>query len=203
MKSQSSDKTRQEFLPRPTRQEAKLAVRTLIAYIGDDPTRDGVLDTPGRVLDAYGELYRGYAEDPIDVLDKTFGDTTEYKDFILVKNIPFNSHCEHHMLPFRGMVHIAYLPHDRFVGLSKLARLVDVFALRLQSQENMTAQIAAAIEAAMRVRGVAILISAEHTCMTVRGIKKWGTSTTTSKFSGQFLEQPSLQTRFMNLVSAR
>ncbi|HMJ43990.1 MAG TPA: GTP cyclohydrolase I FolE [Pseudolabrys sp.] len=186
--------------PRPSREEAMAAVRTLIAYVGDNPSREGLLDTPKRVVEAYSELYRGYRESPVNVLNRTFGETAGYKDFVLVKDISFNSHCEHHMMPFGGRAHIAYIPIDRVVGLSKLARLVDIFARRLQTQEQMTSQIAAAIEDILKVRGVAVMIEAEHTCMSVRGIKKQGASTTTTKFSGVFQKEASEQVRFMTLV---
>jgi GTP cyclohydrolase I len=185
---------------RPSREGAEAAVRTLIAYVGDNPSREGVLDTPRRFVEAYSELYQGYRESPVNVLNRTFGETAGYKDFVLVKDISFNSHCEHHMMPFSGWAHIAYIPIDRVVGLSKLARLVDIFARRLQTQEQMTSQIAAAIEDVLKVRGVAVMIEAEHTCMSVRGIKKPGTSTTTTKFSGVFQKEASEQVRFMTLV---
>ena len=143
--------------PRPSREAAEEAVRTLIAYAGDDATREGVLDTPKRVIDAYEEIYEGYRESPAEALDKTFSETGGYDDFVLVKDIQFNSHCEHHMMPFYGKAHVAYMPTDRVVGLSKLARLVDVYAHRLQTQEHMTSQIATAIEEVLKPRGVAVM----------------------------------------------
>src|SRR5262245_16629665 len=148
--------------PRPSREDAEAAVRTLLAYIGDDPNREGLLDTPKRVIGAYDELYRGYRESPVETLDRTFSETAAYDDFVLVRDIGFNSHCEHHMMPFTGRAHVAYMPVDRVVGLSKLARLVDVYARRLQTQEHMTAQIATAIEEILKPRGVAVMIEAEH-----------------------------------------
>src|SRR5437764_14356075 len=149
-------------VPKPAREEAEAAVRTLIAYAGDNPDREGLLDTPRRVIDAFAELYRGYEECPSDVLERTFSEIGRYEDFVLVRDITFNSHCEHHMMPFMGKAHIAYKPIDRVVGLSKLARLVDVYARRLQTQEHMTSQIATAIEEILNPRGVAVMIEAEH-----------------------------------------
>ena len=142
-------------VPKPTREQALTAVRTLIAFVGDNPDREGLRDTPKRVIDAYEELYSGYRECPVDVLERTFSEIGRYDDFVLVRDIAFNSHCEHHMMPFMGKAHIAYKPVDRVVGLSKLARLVDVYARRLQTQERMTSQIATAIEEILAPRGVA------------------------------------------------
>ncbi len=160
------------MLPKPSREEALVAVRTLIAYAGDNPDREGLRDTPRRVINSYEELYRGYRECPIDVLERTFGEIGKYDDFVLVREIAFNSHCEHHMMPFMGKAHIAYKPVDRVVGLSKLARLVDVYAHRLQTQEHMTSQIATAIEEILSPRGVAVMLEAEHMCMSVRGVRE-------------------------------
>lgn len=189
--------------PRPSREEAEAAVRTLIAYAGDDATREGVLDTPKRVVDAYDELFQGYREVPADSLDRTFSETSGYNDFVLVKDIPFNSHCEHHMMPFFGLAHIAYKPTDRVVGLSKLARLVDTYAKRLQTQENMTAQIATALEEVMKPKGVAVMLEAEHTCMTMRGVAKPGSLTMTTHFSGTFRDDPNELVRFMSLLRGK
>ena len=155
---------------RPSREEAEAAVRALIAYIGDDPTREGLLATPKRVVAALDELYRGYREVPAEALARTFGETEPYDDFVLIRDIGFTSHCEHHMMPFYGKAHVAYRPVERVVGLSKLARLVDVYARRLQTQEQLTSQIAAAIEEVLKPHGVAVMIEAEHTCMSVRGV---------------------------------
>jgi len=190
-------------LPRPSRDEAEAAVRTLIAYAGDDAAREGVLDTPKRVVDAYDELFQGYREVPADSLDRTFSETSGYSDFVLVKDIPFNSHCEHHMMPFFGLAHIAYKPTDRVVGLSKLARLVDTYAKRLQTQENMTAQIATALEEVMKPQGVAVMLEAEHTCMTMRGVAKPGSLTMTTHFSGTFRDDPNELVRFMSLLRGK
>ncbi|TAK49391.1 MAG: GTP cyclohydrolase I FolE [Xanthobacteraceae bacterium] len=189
-------------LPRPTRAEAEAAVRTLLGYIGESPDREGLIDTPRRVVEAYDELFRGYNEDPVELLDRTFGETAGYDDFVLIRDIAFNSHCEHHMMPFYGKAHVAYAPVDRVVGLSKLARLVDVFALRLQTQEHLTGQIAAAIEATLRPRGVAVLVEAEHTCMSVRGVAKQGALTVTTRFTGLFRDDRETQARFLDLVRA-
>jgi GTP cyclohydrolase I len=186
--------------PKPSREEALAAVRTLIAYAGDNPQREGLLDTPKRVIDAYEELYSGYRECPADVLERTFSEIGKYDDFVLVRDIAFNSHCEHHMMPFMGKAHIAYKPVDRVVGLSKLARLVDVYARRLQTQEHMTSQIATAIEEILSPRGVAVMLEAEHMCMSVRGVEKPGSSTITTQFTGSFRDNPDDQVRFITMV---
>ena len=187
-------------LPRPSREEAELAVKTLLAYIGEDATREGLLDTPRRVVEAYDELFQGYHMCPAEVLNRTFGETAGYDDFVLVRDIEFQSHCEHHMMPFYGKAHIAYTPVERVIGLSKLARLVDIFAHRLQTQEHLTAQIAGAIDTVLKPRGVAVLVEAEHTCMSVRGIAKHGASTLTTRFTGVFRNNPDEQNRFLSLV---
>jgi GTP cyclohydrolase IA len=185
---------------RPSREEAESAVRTLIAFAGDDPSREGLLDTPKRVIGAYEELYSGYREAPDEILDRTFSETGGYDDLVLVRDIPFHSHCEHHMMPFFGKAHIAYLPIERVVGLSKLARLIDVFALRLQTQEHLNSQVALAIEKVLKPRGVAVMIEAEHTCMSMRGVAKAGTMTITTQFLGCFRDDPGAQSRFLTLV---
>jgi GTP cyclohydrolase I len=189
--------------PRPSRDAAEAAVKTLIAYIGDNPEREGLLATPRRVVEAFDELYQGYDANPADVLDRTFGETAGYDDFVLIRDITFHSHCEHHMMPFTGKAHVAYAPVDRVVGLSKLARLVDIFARRLQTQEHLTAQVASAIEDILKPRGVAVMIEAEHTCMSVRGVGKSGAQTVTSRFTGLFRDDPAEQARFMSLVRGR
>jgi GTP cyclohydrolase I len=186
--------------PRPSRAEAEAAVRTLIAYLGDNPDREGLLATPQRVLGAFEEIYRGYAECPAEVLDRTFAEIGTYDDFVLVKDIAFYSHCEHHMMPFFGKAHIAYMPVERVVGLSKLARLVDVYAHRLQSQEHLTAQVATAIEEVLKPRGVAVLLEAEHLCMSLRGVQKPGTQTVTTHFGGIFRDDATQQMRFMTML---
>jgi len=187
-------------VPRPSREQAEAAVRTLLAFTGDDPAREGLLETPKRVVDAYDEMFQGYRECPLDVLDKTFGEIGSYNDFVLVKDITFNSHCEHHIMPFFGKAHIAYKPVDRVVGLSKLARLVDVYARRLQTQEHMTAQIATALVEILKPQGVAVMLEAEHMCMSIRGVTKPGSLTVTTQFSGLFENNPQEQVRFMTMV---
>jgi GTP cyclohydrolase I len=186
--------------PRPSREQAEAAVRTLIAYAGDNPTREGLVETPKRVAEAFEELYRGYRECPADVLDRTFSEIGTYDDFVLVRDIPFNSHCEHHMMPFIGRAHIAYKPVEKVVGLSKLARLVDVYARRLQTQEHLTWQIATAIDEILKPRGVAVMLEAEHMCMSLRGVEKPGSSTITSQFAGSFRDNIEEQVRFITMV---
>lgn len=185
---------------RPSRAEAEQAVRTLLAYIGEDHGREGLLETPRRVVEAYDELFRGYHEDPAELLNRTFGETAGYDDFVLVRDIAFTSHCEHHVMPFYGRAHIAYVPVDRVVGLSKLARLVDVFAHRLQTQEHMTSQIVLAVEESLRPRGIAVMLEAEHTCMSVRGVAKAGASTITTRFTGIFHDDVNERNRFLSMV---
>jgi GTP cyclohydrolase I len=185
---------------RPTREQAEAAVRTLIAYVGDDPDREGVLETPKRVVGAFEEIYRGYRECPAEILDRTFSEMGSYDDFVLVRDIYFASHCEHHMMPFVGKAHIAYRPVSRVVGLSKLARLVDVYARRLQTQEHLTSQIATAIDEILGPRGVAVMLDAEHMCMSLRGVEKHGASTITTKFLGTFKDDSNEQVRFITSV---
>ena len=200
-KAPLSDHVRQATqAPRPSREEAEAAVRTLIAYAGDYPDREGLLETPKRVVDAYDELYGGYRECPAEVLDRTFSEIGKYDDFVLVRDIAFSSHCEHHMMPFTGKAHIAYKPIERVVGLSKLARLVDIYARRLQTQEHMTSQIATAIDEILNPRGVAVMLEAEHMCMSVRGVEKPGSSTITTQFIGSFRDSPEEQVRFMSML---
>jgi GTP cyclohydrolase I len=187
---------------RPTREEAEAAVRTLIAYAGDDPDREGLLETPQRVVRAYEELFRGYRETPEELLSRTFSEIADYREMVLVRDITFASHCEHHMIPFTGKAHIAYLPEKEVVGLSKLARLVDVYAKRLQTQEHLTAQIGAALEEHLKPRGVAVMLEAEHMCMALRGVQRQGSSTMTLYFGGEFRDNPAEQARFMTMVRA-
>ena len=198
--SEHVSKAPEPVSPRPSRDEAEKAVRTLLAYIGDNPDREGLLDTPKRVVGAYEELYRGYRESPAEALERTFSETGNYDDLVLVRGITFNSACEHHMMPFTGCAHVAYMPVDKVVGLSKLARLVDVYARRLQTQEHMNAQIATAIEEILKPRGVAVMLEAEHTCMSLRGVEKPGALTVTTQFRGAFRDDPNEQLRFINLV---
>jgi len=188
---------------RPSQAEAEAAVRTLIAWAGDDPNREGLLETPARVTKAFGEFFAGYGQNAGTVLSKTFKDVGGYDDIVLVRDIPFNSHCEHHMVPFIGKAHIAYLPHDGVVGLSKLARLVEVFARRLQTQENLTAQIVDAINEHLNPRGAAVMLEAEHMCMTMRGVRAHGVATITHRFTGVFAEDRVEQDRFFAMVRGR
>lgn len=185
---------------RPSREEVEAAVRVLIAWTGDHPDRDGVKDTPARVVSAFEELYEGYRQDPAAVLERQFDEDGGYDDVVLVKDIPFYSHCEHHMMPFTGKVHIAYYPGEKVAGLSKLARVVEIFARRLQSQERLTAEIVAALDTALHPRGIAILVEAEHHCVIHRGVRAHGTSTVTTQFTGAFRDDPAEQVRFMTLV---
>ncbi len=190
-------------IERPSLAEAEAAVRTLIAYAGDDPAREGLLETPARVAKAYREFYAGYEEDPAAILDRVFDEAGGYDDIVLLRDIPFHSHCEHHMVPFIGNAHIAYLPKDGVVGLSKLARLVDAYARRLQMQERLTQQIADAIETGLQPRGVAVLIEAEHHCVSMRGARKSGVSTVTTSFKGVFSTDRDERARFLQLVEGR
>jgi GTP cyclohydrolase I len=185
---------------RPSEAEAEQAVRTLLRYIGEDPDREGLLDTPMRVVKSYKELFSGYGQNADEVLGRTFEEVSGYDDMVLVKDIPFFSHCEHHMVPIIGKAHIAYLPDGKVLGLSKLARTVDIFARRLQTQESMTAQIAAAIDENLAPRGTAVFIEADHMCMAMRGVQKLGASTMTTTFTGVFKSDPREQARFMSML---
>ena len=185
--------------PRPSHEDAEAAVKTLIAFAGDDPAREGLRDTPARVVSAYEELFRGYRECPLDVLDRTFSEIGRYDDLVLIRDVPFSSHCEHHMAPFIGKAHVAYIPIERVVGLSKLARLIEVYARRLQTQEHLTSQVATAIDEILKPRGVAVMLEAEHLCMSMRGVQKPGVSTVTTQFTGSFREATE-QVRFITLV---
>ena len=189
-----------EPAPRPTREEAEAAVRTLLRWAGDDPTREGLLETPKRVVKAYEEFFEGYNQNPAEVLNKLFEQVEGYDDMVLVKDIPFASHCEHHMVPFVGKAHIAYFPSEGVVGLSKLARLVDVFARRLQTQETMTAQIVQALDSTIHSRGTAVMVEAEHMCMSMRGVMKQGAVTVTTQFTGLFRDDPAEQVRFFTML---
>lgn len=188
--------------PRPTRAEAEAAVRVLLRWAGDDPDREGLLDTPARVAKAYKELFAGYDENPAEILARVFEEVHGYDDLVLVRDIPFFSHCEHHMVPFVGVAHIGYYPSEDggVVGLSKFARLVDVFARRLQTQEALTAQIVGAIDLNLRPRGCAVMIEAEHMCMSMRGVRKQGAKTVTTQFTGAFRNDPAEQVRFFTLL---
>ena len=184
----------------PTRAEVEDAVRVLIAWVGDNPDRAGVRDTPKRVAAALEELYEGYRLDPAEVLGRTFEEDGGYDDMVLVRDIPFYSHCEHHMMPVTGRAHIAYYPSDKVAGLSKFARVVDIFARRLQTQERMTAEVVGAIDDALHPRGLAIMVEAEHHCVTRRGTRAHGARTTTTQFTGVFRDDPAEQMRFITLV---
>ena len=185
---------------RPSREEAEAAVRTLLAWLGDDPNREGLKDTPKRMVRAYEEFFRGYKENAEDVLDRTFGEIGTFDDMVVVRDIPFYTHCEHHMVPVIGRAHIAYFPIERVVGLSKFARVIDIYARRLQTQEHLTSQIIGAIDENLKPRGVAVMIEAEHLCMAMRGVQKNGVSTVTTQFTGVFRDDPAEQVRFFNLV---
>jgi GTP cyclohydrolase I len=200
MKPQAAKSLSSLTFPRPSQEEAEAAVRTLIAWAGDDPTREGLLDTPRRVTKAYREFFAGYEEDPKAILSKTFKEVGGYDDIVLVKDIPFSSHCEHHMVPFVGKAHIAYLPHEGVVGISKLARLVEVFSKRLQVQEVLTAQIIDAINEHLNPRGAAVLLEAEHMCMSIRGVRAHGALTVTQRFTGVFAEEKAEQDRFFEML---
>ena len=185
---------------RPSQDAAEDAVRTLLAWAGDNPNREGLLDTPARVVKAFQEYFSGYDEDPAEALSRTFEDVGGYDDIVMLRDIEFNSHCEHHIAPFIGRAHVAYLPTKAIVGISKLARVVDIYARRLQTQETMTAQIANCIDEQLAPRGVAVMLEAVHTCMSMRGISKRNVTTITTQFTGEFKSNPVLQARFINLV---
>ncbi len=196
----SADRRAEANGGRPSREEAEAAVRTLIRWAGDDPSREGLRDTPQRVVKSFEELFSGYGQNPAEVLERVFEDVEGYGDIVLVRDIPFASHCEHHMAPFVGRAHLAYYPSRGVVGLSKLGRLIDVFARRLQTQEALTVQIAEAMDDALKPRGVAVMLEAEHLCMTIRGVQKPGASTVTLQFVGVFKDDPAEQARFLTLV---
>ena len=181
--------------------EAEEAFKTILAWMGEDPSREGLLETPKRVVKAFKEYFKGYKEDPIQLLDKTFGDVDGYDDMVIQKNISVQSHCEHHMAPIIGKAHVAYIPNERVVGLSKLARVVEVFSKRLQTQERLTMQIANTLMGALDAKGVAVTIDSTHQCMTMRGIKKEQATTVTNYYLGQFKEDLSYQNRYLRLIS--
>ena len=181
--------------------EAEEAFRTIIAWMGEDPSREGLLETPKRVVKAFKEYFKGYKEDPKEILNKTFGDVNGYDDMVIQKNISVQSHCEHHMAPIIGVAHVAYIPKDRVVGLSKLARVVEVFSKRLQTQERLTMQIANTLMKGLDAHGVAVTIDATHQCMTMRGIKKEKATTVTNYFMGKFKNDLSYQDRFLRYIA--
>ena len=181
--------------------EAEEAFKTILTWMGEDPTREGLLETPKRVVKAFKEYFGGYTQDAEQILDKTFGDVEGYDDMVVEKNISVSSHCEHHMAPIVGIAHVAYIPNERVVGLSKLARVVEVFSKRLQTQERLTMQVAKALMESLDAKGVAVTIDAAHQCMTMRGIKKENATTVTNYFLGQFKEDLSIQNRYLRFIS--
>ena len=185
---------------RPTREQAEDAIRTLLRWAGDDPEREGLQDTPSRVVRSYEEFFRGYEADPVEILERTFEETDGYDEMVLLRDIRFESHCEHHMAPIIGKAHVAYLPGRRVVGISKLARLVEAYAKRLQIQEKMTAQIANAIRNVLQPSGVAVVIEASHQCMTTRGIHKPGALMVTSRMLGAFRDNPATRREFLAMI---
>jgi GTP cyclohydrolase I len=187
-------------IERPTIQQAEEAVRTLIAWAGDNPDREGLRETPKRVVNAYREFFSGYDEDPAKILGKTFEEIGDYEEMVLLKDMRMESHCEHHMVPFIGKAHIAYIPDKKVVGISKIARLLDAYGKRLQTQEVMTIQIAKTINDVLKPKGVAVLIDAKHQCMTTRGIHKINTSTITTSMLGSFKTDPQMEVRFLSMI---
>jgi GTP cyclohydrolase I len=187
-------------MKKPTEAEVHDAVRTMLAWAGDDPSREGLIETPKRVAEAYKEFFAGYETDPEEILEKTFEEVEGYDEMVLVKDIRVESHCEHHMLPIIGKAHVAYIPTNRVVGISKLARIVDVYGKRLQTQETMTAQIANAIQKVLKPKGVAVVIDAYHQCMSTRGVHKTESSTVTSSMKGVFNDNVRTRNEFLNLI---
>ena len=185
---------------RPTRAEAEAAVRTLLEYIGEDPTREGLRDTPKRYVKAFDEFFAGYDQDPDEVLRRTFDETAGYDDIVMLRGVRLESYCEHHIVPILGMAHVAYLPTKRVVGISKLARVVEIYAKRLQTQETLTAQITNTIERVLKPRGIAVMLVAEHSCMTTRGVHKPGVNCVTTRFTGAFRDDPRMEERFLRMA---
>ena len=185
---------------RPSREEAEAAVRTLLRWTGDDPDREGLLETPSRVVRAYEEFFSGYAVDPVDFLSRTFSETEGYDEIVVLRDIRVESHCEHHMVPIVGKAHVGYLPKNRVVGISKIARLVDAYAKRLQIQEKLTAQIANTMQEVLDPRGVAVVIEASHQCMTTRGVHKSGAGMVTSRMLGAFRDDPATRREFLTMI---
>jgi len=191
-----------ETVIKPSREEAEEAVRTLICWTGDNPDREGLIETPKRVVKAYEEFFEGYNMDPEEVLTKTFEEVQGYDDAVIVRNIRVESHCEHHIVPILGVAHVGYIPNNRVVGISKLARVIEIFGKRLQTQETMTAQIADTIQKVLQPKGVAVVVDASHQCMTTRGIHKTESSTITSRMLGAFRDNPETRSEFMNLINS-
>lgn len=187
-------------LDKPTKSEAEEAVRTLLRWAGDDPNREGLVGTPDRVVRSYQEFFAGYNEDPIEILQRTFEETDGYDEMVVLKDIRLESHCEHHMVPIIGIAHIAYLPKSRVVGISKLARVLEVYAKRLQIQEKLTAQVANTLQDVLEPQGVAVVIEAAHQCMTTRGVRKPGVTMVTSKMLGCFRENPETRREFLSII---
>ena len=196
--SQETDADLSKVTASPTREEAEAAVEVLLRWAGDDPTREGLVGTPGRVARAWKEFCVGYTEDPMEMLERTFEEVEGYDDMVMLRNIRMESHCEHHMVPILGVAHIAYMPDKRVVGISKLARVLDSFARRLQTQETLTAQVANCIQTALKPKGVAILMDAQHQCMTTRGVRKPDVSMLTTRFTGIFESDSDLRNRFLD-----
>ena len=201
MKNKSENSNIIKFNPDPSREEAMSAVKTLIAWAGDNPNREGLIETPKRVVDAYKEFFEGYSQNPDEILSKTFEEVEGYDEMVLIKNIRLESHCEHHIVPILGIAHVAYMPNKRVVGISKLARIVDVFGKRLQTQETMTSQIANTIQKVLDPKGVAVVIDAGHQCMTTRGVHKTESSTVTSSMKGIFKENPVTRNEFLSFIN--
>ena len=201
LKNEKNAKSNRSLGPaRPSRAEAQEAVRTLIRWAGDDPDREGLRGTPDRVVRSYDEFFAGYDSDPVEILKRTFEEVAGYDEMVVLKDIRFESHCEHHILPIVGKAHVAYLPDRRVVGISKLARIVDIYARRLQIQEKMTAEVANAIDQVLQPKGVAVVIDAAHQCMTTRGVHKPGVSMITSRMLGAFRDDPSTRREFLAII---
>jgi len=200
MTTNTNNKNILNFNPDPSREEAMQAVKTLIAWAGDNPNREGLIETPKRVVDSYKEFFEGYRMNPDEILSKTFEEVEGYDEMVIIKNIRLESHCEHHIVPILGIAHVAYMPNKRVVGISKLARLVDVYAKRLQIQETLTSQIAETIQRVLDPLGVAVIIDASHQCMTTRGVHKPESSTVTSRMLGVFKTNENLKSEFMELI---
>ena len=201
MKNKSENSNIIKFNPDPSREEAMNAVKTLIAWAGDNPNREGLIETPKRVVDAYKEFFEGYSQNPDEILSKTFEEVEGYDEMVLIKNIRLESHCEHHIVPILGIAHVAYMPNKRVVGISKLARLVDVYAKRLQIQETLTSQIAETIQRVLDPLGVAVIIDASHQCMTTRVVHKPESSTVTKRMLGVFKNDAEIRSEFMKLIT--
>ncbi|MDX1949374.1 MAG: GTP cyclohydrolase I FolE [Rickettsiales bacterium] len=195
-----NQKNKTQKISRPSKDEAMEAVKTLLRWAGDNPNREGLIDTPKRVVDAYEEWFSGYQEDPEEILSRTFEEVEGYDEMVLLKNMRLESHCEHHIAPILGVAHIAYIPNKKVVGISKIARLLDCYAKRLQTQETLTAQIADSIQKALNPKGVAVVIDAKHQCMTTRGVHKTETSTVTSQVRGLFKTNDKTRSEFLSLI---